>query len=93
MGFMKLFDDLSLRTKLILNFVVSGGVLAAAIIFCVVQIKAVGRGMNDIAGNWLPSLQAAAEISQTCLRYRVRSLEYMLPGSDAEREKLEKSLG
>ncbi len=90
---MKFFDDLSLRAKLIFNFVVSGGVLAAAIIFCIVQIKAVGRDMNDIAGNWLPSLQVAAEISQIRLRYRVRSLEYMLPGSDAEREKIEKSLG
>jgi len=86
------FDNLSLRGKLFLNFGVSGGVLVAAIIFCIVQIKAVGRDTEDIAKNWLPSVQAAGEISQLRLRYRVRSLEYMLPGSDDEKGKIEKSL-
>jgi len=86
------FDNLSLRGKLIVNFVVSGGVLVAAIIFCIVQIKAVGRNTEEIAKNWLPSVQVAGEISQLRLRYRVRSLEYLLPASDEERGKMEKSL-
>jgi len=86
------FDNLSLRGKLIVNFVVSGGVLVAAIIFCIIQIKAVGRDTEEIAKNWLPSVQAAGEISQLRLRYRVRSLEYLLPASDEERGKIEKSL-
>ncbi|MFB0934997.1 MAG: methyl-accepting chemotaxis protein [Propionivibrio sp.] len=86
------FDNLSLRGKLIINFVVSGGVLVAAIVFCIVQIKAVGRDTEEIAKNWLPSVQAAGEISQLRLRYRVRSLEYLLPASDDERGKIEKSL-
>jgi methyl-accepting chemotaxis protein len=86
------FDNLSLRGKLMINFLVSGGVLIAAIVFCLVQIKAVGRGTEEIARNWLPSVQAAGEISQLRLRYRVRSLEYMLPGSDDEKGKIEKSL-
>ena len=89
---MKWFDNLSLRSKLIVNFVVSGGLLVAAIVFCIIQIKAVGRDTNEIATNWLPSVQVAGEISQLRLRYRVRSLEYMLPGSDEERGKIEKSL-
>ncbi len=86
------FDNLSLRGKLIINFVVSGGVLVAAIIFCIVQIRAVGRDTDALAKNWLPSVQAAGEISQLRLRYRVRSLEYLLPASDDERAKMEKSL-
>ncbi|HNC21391.1 MAG TPA: methyl-accepting chemotaxis protein [Accumulibacter sp.] len=90
---MNWFDNMSLRAKLILNFLVSGGVLVAAIIFCIIQVKAVGRDTEEIARNWLPSVQAAAEISQLRLRYRVRSLEYLLSSSDAEREKIEKSLG
>ncbi|MCK6406741.1 MAG: methyl-accepting chemotaxis protein [Rhodocyclaceae bacterium] len=90
---MSWFDDLSLRGKLLINFIVSGGILIAAVVFCIVQIKAVGRATNEIASNWLPSVQAAGEISQLRLRYRVRSLEYMLPGSDSEKEKIEKSLG
>ncbi|MBK9447668.1 MAG: methyl-accepting chemotaxis protein [Betaproteobacteria bacterium] len=89
---MNWFDNLSLRGKLILNFVASGGVLIAAVIFCIIQIKSVGKSTDEIARNWLPSVQVAGEISQLRLRYRVRSLEYMLPGSDAEKEKIEKSL-
>ena len=76
---MNWFDNLSLRGKLILNFLISGGVLVAAIIFCIIQIKAVGRGTDELAKNWLPSVQAAGEISQLRLRYRVRSLEYLMP--------------
>ena len=86
------FDDLSLRGKLFINFLLSGGVLIAAVVFCLLQIKSVGNATDEIARNWLPSVQAAGEISQLRLRYRVRSLEYMLPGSDAEKEKIEKSL-
>jgi methyl-accepting chemotaxis protein len=85
------FDDLSLRTKLIINFFLSGGVLIAAIIFCIVEIKKVGADTEEIATNWLPATQVAAEISQLRLRYRVRSLEYMM-AAEAEKEKIEKSL-
>ena len=86
------FDNLSLRAKLLVNFIVSGGVLVAAIVFCIVQINAVGRDTDALAKNWLPSAQAAGEISQLRLRYRVRSLEYLLTESDEERGKMEKSL-
>ena len=74
-----------LRAKLLVNFIVSGGVLVAAIVFCIVQINAVGRDTDALAKNWLPSAQAAGEISQLRLRYRVRSLEYLLTESDEER--------
>ena len=85
-------NDISLRAKLMLNFLVSGGVLIAAIVFCLLQIRSVGQATAEIASNWLPSVQEAAGISQLRLRYRVRSLELMLAGDDAEREKIEKSL-
>ena len=86
------FNDISLRAKLMLNFLLSGGVLIAAIVFCLFQIRSVGQATAEIASNWLPSVQEAAGISQLRLRYRVRSLELMLAGDDAEREKIEKSL-
>ena len=86
------FNDISLRAKLMLNFIVSGGVLIAAIVFSLFQIHSVGQSTVEIASNWLPSVQQAAEISQLRLRYRVRSLELMLAGDDDERAKIEKSL-
>jgi methyl-accepting chemotaxis protein len=89
---MNWFDDLKLRYKLLLNFFLSGGVLIAAVAFCILQIRAVGADTEEISKNRLPSVQQVGEISQLRLRYRVRSLEYMLPGSAEEKAKLEDSL-
>lgn len=89
---MQFLDNISLTRKFIVNFLLSGGVLIAAILFCIWQIKAVGGETRDIAHNWLPSVQAVGEVSQLRLRYRVRSLEYMLPSTPEERSKIEKSM-
>ena len=89
---MKNFNDISLRGKLIINFLISAGVLIAAIIFCLFQIQSVGRATDEIASNWLPSVQQGGEISQLRLRYRVRSLELMLASTDEERTKIGTSL-
>jgi methyl-accepting chemotaxis protein len=89
---MQWFDNLSLRSKLFFNFLISGGILILAIVFCVLQIRAVGKDTDEIAKNWLPSVLGVGDISQLRLRYRVRSLEYMLPGTPEEKKKMEKSL-
>ena len=89
---MNKFDDISLQGKLAINFLISGGVLIAAIVFCLLQINSVGRDTEEISTNWLPSVQQAGEISQLRLRYRVRSLEFMLAASDEERVKIGESL-
>ncbi|WP_028456027.1 methyl-accepting chemotaxis protein [Chitinilyticum litopenaei] len=89
---MRWFDDIRLRYKLLISFLLSGGLLIATILFCVWEIRQVGAATRDIATSWLPSVQAAGEISQVRLRYRVRSLEYLLPGSPEDKAKLEKSL-
>ena len=86
------FNDISLRGKLFINFLVSGGVLIAAIFFCLYQLRIVGGDTREIATNWLPSIQQAGDISQLRLRYRVRSLEFMLAADDEERAKIGKSL-
>ncbi|WP_287878334.1 methyl-accepting chemotaxis protein [Aquitalea sp.] len=89
---MHFLDNISLTKKFLVNFLLSGGVLIAAILFCIWQIKAVGHETHEIAKNWLPSVQSVGEISQLRLRYRVRSLEYMLPNTPAERSKMESSM-
>lgn len=50
------FDNLSLRYKLLINFLASGGVLIVAVIFCILQIQALGKDTEQIAKNWLPSV-------------------------------------
>ncbi|MCE1171564.1 MAG: MCP four helix bundle domain-containing protein [Azovibrio sp.] len=86
------FDNLSLRYKLLVNFLFSGGILIAAIILAIVELRAADRDITVLASNSLPSVQAVGEISQLRLRYRVRSLEYMLPGSPEAKVKLAKDL-
>ena len=86
------FEDVGLRGKLFGCFVISGGVLVLAILFCLLQIRSVGEQTGEIARNWLPSIQQGGEISQLRLRYRVRSLEFMLAASDEERGRIGDSL-
>ena len=89
---MNWFDNLSLRGKLLLNQGISSGVLLLAILFCLFGLNNVIGDSRAIAEDWLPSIQAAGKISQDRLRYRVRSLEFMLPGSAEDKAKIEKSL-
>jgi methyl-accepting chemotaxis protein len=85
------FDNLSLRAKLLLNFAVSGGFLVLAILYCLVQIQQIKSNIAQLTNDNVPSLKGAGEISQLRLRYRVRSLEFMMAGAD-EQAKMMKSM-
>jgi len=89
---MNALNNYSLRAKFFISFLAGGGVLVAAILFCIYQLTVIGGEVRMVAVNYLPSLQVAGRISQERLRYRVRSLELMLPGSAEEKAKIEKSL-
>lgn len=89
---MQWFDNLSLRNKLFLNFVVSCGVVIAALLFSIAQIGRLSKEIGHFSERSIPAMKAAGKISELRLRYRVRSLEYALPGTAEERGKLEKSL-
>lgn len=86
------FHNLSLRGKLLVNFAVSGGVFILALIFLNLQIARVGSLANEVSDNALPSIVQAGKIGEFRLRYRIRSLEYMLEQRPGEREKLEASM-
>ncbi|ENO88070.1 methyl-accepting chemotaxis protein [Thauera linaloolentis] len=86
------FDSLSLRMKLIFNFIVSSGLLIAAIIICYVQIDRMDRLSSEMSNHTLPSLMQTAAMSEGRMRYRIRSLEFMLAETAADRDKTEKSL-
>lgn len=86
------FHNLSLRGKLLVNFAVSGGIFILALIFLNLQIARVGSLANEVSDNALPSIVQAGKIGEFRLRYRIRSLEYMLEQRPGEREKLEASM-
>lgn len=89
---MNWFDNLSIRQKLMSNFVVSGGILIAAIVFAVFELHEVHGDVDVIAEKEVPALKVAADISELRLRYRVRSLEYMLPATSDAKIKLAKDM-
>ena len=89
---MNWFDNLSLRAKLVVNFFVSGSLLILAILVCYVQIDKLQARATEITAQVMPALALAGTLSETRMRYRIRSLEFMLAESDADREKTEKSL-
>lgn len=89
---MQWFDNLNFRNKLFVNFLISSGILIAALIFGSTQIDKLRREIGSFAQTSMPAIKSAGKISELRLRYRVRSLEYALPGSPEERAKLEASL-
>jgi len=89
---MNWFDNLNLRTKLIFNFIASSGLLIIAIIICYTQINRMDTLSSEMSNQTLPSVLLASGMSEGRMRYRIRSLEFMLADTTAERDKLEKSL-
>ncbi|WP_418647826.1 methyl-accepting chemotaxis protein [Thauera butanivorans] len=89
---MNWFDSLSLRTKLIFNFAVSSTLLIVAIVICYVQIERMDSLSDEMSNHTLLSLTQTAAMSEGRMRYRIRSLEFMLAETAAERDKLEQSL-
>ena len=89
---MRKFNDLSLRAKLAVNFLLSGGVLIIALIFGLINTARVDNQVDQLSTNWVPAIQISAEISQLRLRYRIRSLEFMLAESDQDRDKIASSM-
>lgn len=89
---MNWFDNLSLRAKLIVNFILSGGLLAVAIVICYVQITRMEFLASETV-NWaVPMLEQAAKLEEFRMRYRIRSLDFMLAETGDERQKAEHSL-
>jgi methyl-accepting chemotaxis protein len=89
---MTLIDNLGMRTKLFCFATLSGGILLLAIAFTLWQIRAIDAETRVMAEQSLPGVEAAAAISQLRLRYRVRSLEYLLPDPPENAARIEKSL-
>lgn len=85
------FDHISIKSKLFLSFAVAGVALVVAILYCLAQFSFIGSHLKTLAADNVPSMKSAGEISQLRLRYRVRSLEYLMAAPD-EQPKLEESL-
>lgn len=89
---MKSFDNLGMRAKLFLFSALTSGVLILAIAFTLLQVNRISAETQAIAEEALPGLEAASNLSQLRLRYRVRSLEYLLPDPPQSKAAIEKSL-
>ncbi len=89
---MRFIDNLTMRGKFLVNFVLSGGILVLAMLFLLWQVGSIRQSVQAVADNALPSIEATGDISQLRLRYRVRSLEMLLATTPEEQAKLAKSL-
>lgn len=89
---MQFLDNLSLRAKLFLLSGLTGFVLAASIFFILYSINKANQEVEHLTGSVMSSLEHNARISQLRLRYRVRSLEFLMPEDAGARAKLGSSL-
>ena len=81
---MRFIDNLTMRGKFMVNFVLSGGILVLAMLFLLWQVGSIRQSVQAVADNALPSIEATGDISQLRLRYRVRSLEMLLATTPEE---------
>jgi methyl-accepting chemotaxis protein len=84
---MKWFYDLKIATKLIVSFVAVLILTAFLGVFSLVQIARVNQTAGDLAGNWMPSVQAAQEMKAAMARFRVQELQNInsVDATDGER--------
>ncbi len=89
---MNTLDNLSMKAKLFLLSGLTGLILAAALAFALLNLKQIDDQITRLDEVNVPSITQVAEISQLRLRYRVRSLEYLLAASREQRDRIGQSL-
>ncbi|WP_168734238.1 methyl-accepting chemotaxis protein [Pseudothauera nasutitermitis] len=89
---MGIFNNLSMRAKLFCFATLTGGVLLIAVGFILSELRAINNEARVVANEALPGVEGAGALSQLRLRYRVRSLEYLLSDDPAAAAQMEKSL-
>jgi methyl-accepting chemotaxis protein len=91
---MKWFYDLKISTKLISSFLVVLALTAIMGVFAILQLGAVNHAAQDIRGNWMPSMRAAAGMRFFAANYRLKEnrnigTEVAEEKAQAEREAVE----
>ncbi|CRM86438.1 Ribose and galactose chemoreceptor protein [Pseudomonas sp. 22 E 5] len=91
---MKWFYDLKISTKLISSFLVVLALTAGMGAFAILQLGAVNHAAQEIRGNWMPSMRAAAGMRFFAANYRLKenrniSTEVAEEKAQAEREAVE----
>ncbi|MBA1428336.1 MULTISPECIES: methyl-accepting chemotaxis protein [Pseudomonas fluorescens group] len=74
---MKWFYDLKISTKLISSFLVVLALTAAMGGFAILQLGAVNHAAQDIKGNWMPSMRAAAGMRFFAANYRLKENRHL----------------
>ncbi|AZF26276.1 methyl-accepting chemotaxis protein [Pseudomonas sp. R2-60-08W] len=82
---MKWFYDLKISTKLISSFLVVLALTAAMGGFAIHQLGAVNQAAQDIKGNWMPSMRAAAGMRFFAANYRLKENRHI--GTEIAEEK------
>lgn len=74
---MKWFYDLKISTKLISSFLVVLALTTAMGGFAIHQLGAVNQAAQDIKGNWMPSMRAAAGMRFFAANYRLKENRHL----------------
>jgi methyl-accepting chemotaxis protein len=79
---MQWFDDLKFRHKLLVNFMATCGIFAAALVFGALRISALSDSSRHFSHEAVPEMALVGKISTYRVRYRSASLEYLLLADD-----------
>ncbi|MFT4173501.1 MAG: methyl-accepting chemotaxis protein [Rhodocyclaceae bacterium] len=76
------FDDLKFRHKLLVNFVATCGIFAAALVFGALRIGELSHSSSHFSHEAVPEMALVGKISTYRVRYRAASLEYLMLADD-----------
>ena len=89
---MKTFLNLSIAAKLILGFAVCSLLTAGLGIFGLFRLSVLNGTVNDMNGNWLPSIQMLGEMRSTEIEQRLNSMQYLRVNSASLRSDYQERL-
>ncbi|MBN2991432.1 MCP four helix bundle domain-containing protein [Pseudomonas cedrina subsp. fulgida] len=87
---MKWFYDLKISTKLISSFLLVLALTAAMGVFAILQLGAVNQAAQDIKGNWMPSIRAAAGMRYFAASYRLKENRHISADTSEEKAQMER---
>jgi methyl-accepting chemotaxis protein len=86
------FQDLALRSKLLVAFLLVLAITAALGVFSLAQMQKINEAMEGIATDALPTIVHLGRVSQDMNEFRRKELAHVLAGYQSEREKYEREL-
>jgi methyl-accepting chemotaxis protein len=89
---MSWFNDLTIRTKLILAFLATLSLTAWSGAFSIAQLGNVNATATEMKVNWVPSVRVTSDMNTSTSHFRIAELQHILSFDEDEKARYDKTL-